>query len=65
MIAEDKIADVIDIAVAAGKLIMKYYQSSYEIINKSDGTQATTADIAADAMIVSELRALCNEIEII
>ena len=38
-------------ATAAGKVIMQYYQNSYDIRNKSPNNPVTTADLAANQQI--------------
>ena len=38
-------------ATAAGKVIMQYYQNSYDIRNKSPNNPVTTADLAAKQQI--------------
>lgn len=46
---------LVDIATQAGKLIMGYYNSDYDVSIKSDSSPVTEADEAANQYIVGEL----------
>lgn len=53
------------LARQAGKLILEYYESDYEVEIKTDDSPVTQADIAADKLICAGLQELAPEIPII
>jgi 3'(2'), 5'-bisphosphate nucleotidase len=58
--------DVIDIARAAGKLILDIYENKqYEAFTKADETPVTSADIAAHKLIVQRLSELTPSIPVL
>ncbi|EKF9298258.1 3'(2'),5'-bisphosphate nucleotidase CysQ [Vibrio cholerae] len=58
--------DVINIARAAGQLILDIYQNkSYEAFTKSDSTPVTSADLAAHKFLCEQLRELTPDIPIL
>lgn len=59
------IENIIDIAVEAGKIILKYYKTDFDIHQKKDQSPVTTADIEADKYIGAQLRQNYPEIPII
>ncbi|MFO6423664.1 3'(2'),5'-bisphosphate nucleotidase CysQ [Motilimonas sp. KMU-193] len=59
------IADVCDIAVAAGAAIMDIYQRDFAVQTKSDESPLTEADLAAHQIIVKGLQALTPDIPIL
>lgn len=62
---KDFVHSVVDLAEQAGKLIMEYYHSGFDVIKKPDNSPVTTADLAANKLIVNELANLTPDIEII
>lgn len=65
MFSDQVTKDIVDLAVQAGKVIMKYYQGEFEITTKLDGSPVTTADFEAHKLIVKHLPKLVPDIEII
>ncbi len=65
IINEQNINSLISLAEEAGKIIMHYYRSDFEIIVKSDNSPATTADLKANELIVRELEKITSDIEIV
>ncbi len=60
------IPSVIDIARAAGQLILEIYQNkTYQAFTKSDSTPVTTADLAAHKLINEKLSQLTPDIPIL
>ena len=59
------IKPLIEIAHAAGNLIMEYYEGKIEVQIKEDDSPVTAADIAANEYIVSELKKLDKNIPIV
>ena len=57
--------NVIDIARLAGIKILEIYNSGFDIEHKADKTPLTTADLAANDIIVSSLKELTPEIPIL
>ena len=53
------------IAIEAGKKIMEVYESGFEIETKSDDSPVTTADLAANTHIETELRKLSTQFPIV
>ncbi len=54
-----------EIAVEAGKIVMKYYNEDYHVKTKDDDSPVTEADFAANEYIVSSLTKLYPNIAII
>lgn len=65
MISESQALQIVDVAIAAGEIIMGYYKKDYEIFIKPDNSQVTSADLAADQFISGELSAILGPAEII
>ncbi len=57
--------NAVDIARQAGHKILEIYNSSYDIEHKADKTPLTTADLAADKLIVDGLSQLTPDIPIL
>lgn len=57
--------NVIDIARLAGTKILEIYNKGFDIAHKEDKTPLTTADLAANDIIVSSLQELTPEIPIL
>lgn len=57
--------DITPLARDAGAKIMTYYQSDFEVRNKSDSSPVTAADEAAEAIIVDGLNRLTPDIPVI
>lgn len=53
-----RIADVVAIARNAGRKILELYGSEVDVTSKDDDTPLTTADLAANQLIIDSLRAL-------
>ena len=53
---------IADVAVNAGAIIIKYFQSAPEIMNNTDGSPVTMADKEADAFISSILAEITPEL---
>ncbi len=53
--------EVIEITKDAGKLIMSYYRSAFDVTDKSPDNPVTDADFAADALLRERLLALLPE----
>lgn len=53
---EEELEIAKSLAIKAGKKIMEYYHSSFEVDIKSDDSPVTSADRAANEIIVSELK---------
>lgn len=51
---------IIEAAIAAGKLIMKYFGNHHDIEIKIDDSPVTKADIAADEYIAARLQSISN-----
>ncbi len=62
-------AELIDpiraIAKMAGEVIMRYYESGFEVRGKSNNTPVTDADVAAENLILAELSRLTPDVQII
>jgi 3'(2'), 5'-bisphosphate nucleotidase len=56
---------IIGLARQAGKIILGYYNSDYDIETKTDDSPVTQADIAADKFIVAGLQEIAPNIPII
>lgn len=65
MINEKQIKQVTELAIDAGKLIMKFYDIDREITIKPDGSPVTTADLAANKLIVNEIKNIAPEWQVI
>ena len=66
MIISEKVGnDIINMAIEAGKIIMRYHLADFQIINKHDDSPVTTADLEAHKFIMKELPLICPDIEII
>jgi len=59
------LAEIHVIALEAGEEILKYYRGEYEIRHKDDESPVTIADEAAEAIILTALRAMTPDIPII
>jgi 3'(2'), 5'-bisphosphate nucleotidase len=64
-ISDELCGKIIELASEAGKIIMRYYRSDFQIIHKPDNSPVTTADLEANRFIVKELTKLTKDIEII
>lgn len=56
---------IISLARQAGKLILEYYNTDYDVEVKTDNSPVTQADIAADKLICAGLQKLAPQIPII
>jgi 3'(2'), 5'-bisphosphate nucleotidase len=56
---------VVNIAIAAGDVILDVYDKEYEIAHKADGSPVTTADHRAHDVIVEQLQALTPDIPVL
>ncbi|HSG92072.1 MAG TPA: 3'(2'),5'-bisphosphate nucleotidase CysQ, partial [Methylotenera sp.] len=56
---------IIEIAKDAGEAIMKVYQTDFDVINKSDNSPLTQADMAAHHLIVNALNQLTPDIPVL
>ena len=59
------LAQVVNIAIAAGDVILNVYEKEYEIAHKADGSPVTTADHRAHDVIVEQLQALTPDIPVL
>ena len=59
------LAQVVNIAIAAGDVILDVYEKEYEIAHKADGSPVTTADHRAHDVIVEQLQALTPDIPVV
>ncbi len=57
--------DILDLVKEAGKIILAVYKTDFTIENKKDNTPVTTADFAANALIVKKLTELTPDIPIL
>ncbi len=57
--------DIIELARLAGQTIMEIYNTDFHIQRKKDNTPVTTADFAANELIVSTLSALTPDIPVL
>ncbi len=65
-IKEEKyLVPVTNIAIAAGELLMQYFQGKYTINSKNDHSPVTEADVAANDYITKELSQLAPDIVVI
>ena len=46
------IDDVVEIALSAGNIILRFYDDQFSIMQKSDGSPVTAADQAAEDYII-------------
>ncbi len=66
MVISEKMGnDIVNLAIEAGKIIMRYYRSDFQINTKHDDSPVTTADFEAHKFIIKELPLICPDIEII
>lgn len=63
--AESAVQPAIDIAKAAGHTILQYYEAELTVTAKADNTPLTEADLAANDIIIDQLRQLTPEIPIL
>ena len=56
---------IIELARQAGKIILEFYNTDYEVATKTDDSPVTQADIAADKFIVAGLQEIAPQIPII
>ncbi|MCB8942864.1 MAG: 3'(2'),5'-bisphosphate nucleotidase CysQ [Ardenticatenaceae bacterium] len=54
---QELLHDTLQITRAAGAAIMQYYQSSFDVTDKSPDNPVTDADFAADSLLKEQLRA--------
>jgi 3'(2'), 5'-bisphosphate nucleotidase len=54
-----------ELAIAAGELILEFYDSDYEVESKQDQTPVTTADLAAHETIVEGLAELTPDVPVL
>ena len=59
------IDDVVEIALSAGNIILRFYDDQFSIMQKSDGSPVTVADQAAEDYIIPALTRLTPDIPII
>ncbi len=59
------LAEISDIAVRAGEIILEVYGREFEVREKSDTSPVTEADEAAERLIASALRAMTPDIPVI
>ena len=59
------IDDVVEIALSAGNIILRFYDDQFSVMQKSDGSPVTAADQAAEDYIIPALTRLTPEIPII
>ena len=59
------IDDVVEIALSAGNIILRFYDDQFSIMQKSDGSPVTAADQAAEDYIIPALTRLTPDIPII
>ncbi|MFT4929893.1 MAG: 3'(2'), 5'-bisphosphate nucleotidase, partial [Phenylobacterium sp.] len=59
------LAGIQDIALQAGAAIMEIYQRDFEIMEKSDQSPLTEADLAAHNLICQQLEALTPDLPIL
>ena len=52
------IDDVVEIALSAGNIILRFYDDQFSIMQKSDGSPVTAADQAAEDYIIPALTRL-------
>jgi 3'(2'), 5'-bisphosphate nucleotidase len=57
--------EIIEIAHNAGNIILKYYETDFDIKTKKDNSPVTQADLEADRFIVESLKKLDSSIPII
>ena len=56
---------VVDIAKVAGKKILEHYESGVTVTSKADDTPLTEADLAANKIIIEQLRSLRPDLPIL
>ena len=54
-----------EIASEASAILMRYFEGDYELVRKADCSPVTSADLEANALIVSKLIALDPEITVV
>lgn len=57
--------EAIEIARAAGDIVMEYYHNGAKEMIKSDGSDVTEADLASDKFITEKLKALTPDIPVV
>ncbi len=57
--------DLVDIARAAGDVILKIYERGFDVDHKADDSPVTEADLAAEALIIERVRALYPDLPIV
>lgn len=62
---KELLSPVIQVAYAAGKVIMEVYEADYEVEEKSDHTPVTEADIAANKVVIEALQELTPHLPIL
>ncbi len=62
---ESTLEPVVRIARAAGNKILEYYESELSVVAKDDDTPLTEADLAANQIIIDQLRAITPDIPIL
>lgn len=65
IISEKAGNNIINMAIEAGKIIMRYHRADFQINSKHDDSPVTTADLEAHKFIMKELPLICPNIEII
>ena len=56
---------VSNIAIQAGIKIMEYYTSNIEVLKKEDNSPITKADLAANSLIINEIKKIDSDIPIL
>ena len=62
---ENLLLAVSNIAIQAGKIIMKYYKNDLEVNFKKDKSPLTNADLQSNILITKELKLLNDQIPIL
>jgi len=60
-----RVVDVVAIARMAGRLILDHYNSDVSVTSKADNTPLTTADLAANQLIIDKLSELDTDLPIL
>jgi len=61
----DRVTSVVDIAIAAGEKILDLYESDLTVTSKEDDSPLTEADLAANQIIIEQLRHLTPALPIL
>ncbi len=61
----DRLDKVVAIAKVAGKKILEHYESELTVTSKADDTPLTEADLAANRIIIEQLKSLSPELPIL